>query len=73
MSDSALRRFLSPIVNFREGETLTRILMFAYSFLAMTAYNNIKPSATSKFISDLGAENLPWVYLIAGVTLGVIS
>ncbi len=46
--------------------------MFVYSFLVMTAYNNIKPSATSKFISDLGADNLPWVMLLAGLTIGVI-
>jgi AAA family ATP:ADP antiporter len=38
----------------------------------MTAYNSIKPSATSKFIKDLGADNLPWVYIIAGITLGII-
>ena len=69
---SFIRRFLSPVVDLREGETATVVLMFIYSFLVMTAYNNIKPSATSKFIKDLGADNLPWVYIIAGVTLGII-
>ena len=63
---------LSPIVDLREGESTTVILMFVYSFLVMTAYNSIKPSATSKFIKDLGADNLPWVYIIAGITLGII-
>ncbi len=72
MSIPLTRRLLAPIVNLREGETGTAILMFVYSFLVMTAYNNIKPSATSKFIKDLGADNLPWIYLIAGVTLGII-
>ncbi len=67
-----MRRLLSPIVDLREGEAATAVLMFIYSFLAMTAYNNIKPSATSKFIDDLGADNLPWVYIIAGLTLGII-
>src|SRR3970282_121046 len=38
----------------------------------MTAYNNIKPSATAKFIDDVGADNLPWVMLVAGVGMGVI-
>ena len=70
--DSFFRRLLSPIVNFREGEATTSLLMFVYSFLIMTAYNIIKPAATSKFIKDLGAENLPWVFLIAGFTLGII-
>ena len=46
--------------------------MFAYAFLAMTAYNIIKPVTRSKFISDLGADNLPWVQLGAGLLIGVI-
>jgi AAA family ATP:ADP antiporter len=72
MSKSFLRRLLSPMVDLREGETATAVLMFIYSFLVMAAYNNIRPSATSKFIDALGAENIPWVYLIGGLTLGII-
>jgi hypothetical protein len=30
-------RLLAPIVNVREGESLTALMMFAYSFLGMTA------------------------------------
>ncbi len=72
MIDPFLRRLLSPLVNFREGEAVTGVLMFIYSFLVMTAYNNIKPSAASKFIDDLGADNVPYVNLIAGLTMGFI-
>ena len=72
MSDSFFRRVLSPVVTFREGEATTSVLMFVYSFLVMTAYNSIKPSAASKFIEDLGAENVPYAFLIAGVSMGFI-
>ncbi len=72
MSDSFLRRLLSPILTLREGEAATAVKMFIYSFLVMTAYNNIKPSATAKFIDDVGADNLPWVMLVAGVGMGFI-
>lgn len=72
MSESFVRRVLSPVVTFREGEAVTGVLMFVYSFLVMTAYNNIKPSAASKFIADLGADNVPYVMLIAGLTMGFI-
>ncbi len=72
MIDSFLRRVLSPLVTFREGEAVTGVLMFIYSFLVMAAYNNIKPSATSKFIDDLGANNVPYVFLIAGLSMGFI-
>jgi AAA family ATP:ADP antiporter len=72
MGDSFLRRALSPVVNFREGEAVTGLFMFIYSFLVMTAYNNIKPSSAGKFIEDLGADNVPWVFLVAGLTMGFI-
>ena len=67
-----IRRLLAPLVQLREGESTTAALMFAYSFLAMTAYNIVKPITRSKFISDLGADNLPWVQLGAGLLIGVI-
>lgn len=67
-----LQRVLSPIVDVRKEESLTAFLMFAYSFLAMTAYNAIKPLTRSKFISDLGADNLPYVLLAAGFIIGIL-
>ncbi len=45
--------------------------MFAYSFLAMTSYNILRPITRSKFISALGADNLPYVQLTAGLLIGV--
>ncbi len=47
-------------------------MMFAYSFLAMTAYNILKPITRSKFIADLGPDNLPYVLLAAGVLIGIL-
>ena len=52
-------RLLRPIVQLREGESTTALLMFLYSFLAMTSYNIIKPITRSQFISSLGVDNLP--------------
>src|SRR4051812_18959003 len=67
-----LQRLLSPIVEVRKEESFTAFLMFAYSCLAMTAYNVIKPLTRSKFISNLGADNLPYVLLGAGLIIGVL-
>jgi AAA family ATP:ADP antiporter len=72
MRSNWLRRAFSPVAQFREGELATGVLMFAYSFLAMTAYNVIKPITRSKFISSLGADNLPYVQLAAGLLIGVL-
>src|SRR5579871_4209465 len=67
-----VRRMVNKVVSFREGEATTALLMFAYSFLAMTAYNILKPVTRSKFISALGADNLPYVQLAAGVLIGLL-
>lgn len=65
-------RLLRPIVQLRDGESTTALLMFLYSFLAMTSYNIIKPITRSEFISSLGADNLPYVQFGMGVLIGFI-
>jgi AAA family ATP:ADP antiporter len=67
-----LGRLAGRLVTLREGETATAVLMFSYSFLAMTAYNIVQPITRSKYISSLGADNLPYVQLAAGVLIGII-
>ena len=69
---SFVARLLRPVVQLRDGESTTALLMFLYSFLAMTSYNIIKPITRSQFISSLGADDLPWVTFGMGVTIGVI-
>ena len=69
---SLLARLLRPIVQLRDGEATTALLMFLYSFLAMTSYNIIKPITRSEYISKLGADDLPWVTLGLGILIGVI-
>src|SRR5215204_3584132 len=67
-----LQRALSPFVEVRKEETTGVLLMFAYSFLAMTAYNIIQPLTRSKVIQSLGAVNVPWVILGSGLIIGVL-
>lgn len=66
------QRLRSSVVELRQGEGVTALLMFSYSFLAMTSYNAIKPLTRSKFISTLGADNLPYVLLAAGFIIGIL-
>ncbi|HEY7441566.1 MAG TPA: HEAT repeat domain-containing protein [Vicinamibacterales bacterium] len=65
-------RVVSRILNLKEHEGLTALQMFAYSFLAMTAYNIVRPATRSQVITSLGADNLPYVQLAAGVLIGVL-
>ena len=67
-----MNRFVTKVVDVRRGEGSTALLMFAYSFLAMTSYNILKPLTRSKFIAQLGADNLPYVQLAAGILIGFL-
>ena len=67
-----LLRILAPLVDLREEEGITALLMFAYSFLAMAGYNVVKPATRSQFIDSLGADNLPYVQLVAGLIMGFV-
>ena len=67
-----LQRALSPFVDVRKEESAGILLMFLYSFLAMTAYNIIQPLTRSNLIRSLGAVNVPWVILGAGLFLGTL-
>ena len=69
---SLAARWLAPIAELRPGEGGTALLLFLYSFLAMTSYNIVKPVTRSQFISSLGADNLPWVQFGAGMLIGLL-
>jgi hypothetical protein len=60
-------RLVTRLIDTRSGETPVALLMFAYSFLAMTAYNILKPVTKSKLIDELGAVNLPPVLLASSI------
>jgi hypothetical protein len=47
------QRVLGRVVSLREDETTVALLMFAYSFLAMTAHNILRPITGSNFIDVL--------------------
>ena len=72
MERSFLQRLLQPLAEIRSGEAGTALMMFAYSFLAMTSYNIIQPLTRSKLISSLGAVNIPYVIFGAGLFIGLL-
>ena len=67
-----LPKMLGSVTSIRPDETTPAALMFAYSFLAMTSYNILKPITRSQFIIALGADNLPYVLFVAGILIGVV-
>jgi hypothetical protein len=70
--ESLTNRVVDRLTNTRSGERTVALLMFAYSFLAMTSHNILKPVTRSKFIDQLGSDNLPYVLLVSSVLIGVL-
>jgi AAA family ATP:ADP antiporter len=64
-----IRKLLSPVVELRKEEVATALMMFAYTFLLMWSYNIIKPITRSAFIKELGADNIPWMPLVASFVI----
>ena len=56
---NALRKLIAVVVEVRPDERATTILMFMYSFLAMTTYNIVQPVTRSAFIADFGPATSP--------------
>ena len=69
---AVIKKLLSPVVELRDREVPTALMMFTYSFLVMTAYTALKPVSRSKFITDLGADNLPLVQFGFGLAVGFV-
>jgi ATP:ADP antiporter, AAA family len=69
---SRVNRVLSKVLPVRADEATVALLMFAYSFLAMTAYNILKPITKSKAIDQVGADNLPYILMGSSVLIGVL-
>src|SRR5262245_30801120 len=70
--ESLGERVLGRLTNTRSGERAVALLMFAYSFLAMASHNILKPITKSKFIDQLGSDNLPYVLLASSIFIGVL-
>lgn len=72
MGRRILQRLLRPFCRVQEEEVYSLLLMFCYSFLAMSAYNIIQPTQRGLFINNLGALKIPYVQLAAGLFIGLV-
>ncbi len=63
-----LRTIIRKTFDVREGEFKISFWMQAYVFLIIAVLLIIKPTVNAIFLSELGAEQLPWAYLLVAVT-----
>lgn len=58
---------LRKLLNVRPGEEARTALMFVYSFLLIASLTIVKPVRAALFLSELGPEKLPYVYLLIAI------
>ncbi len=64
---------LSSIIDVRPGEVAITVLMSLYYFLVMVTYYFLKPARDSLFLVELGAEQLPFVFILIAVIVAPLT
>ncbi|WP_430409340.1 Npt1/Npt2 family nucleotide transporter [Kordia sp.] len=62
-----LKGFLNKTFGLRDGEIYISFLMQLYIFLIITVLLIVKPTVNAIFLSQLGAEHLPYGYLLVAL------
>ncbi|MEJ2721916.1 MAG: Npt1/Npt2 family nucleotide transporter [bacterium] len=57
-------RFFKSIIDVRRGELTLTLLMFFYYYLLLVTYYFLKPARDSLFLVRLGADQLPFVFIL---------
>lgn len=68
-----IKNILKKVFDVRDGEVKIALLMQGYIFLIIATLLIIKPTINALFISELGAVNLPFGYLLVAVTAVISS
>ncbi|MCH7887556.1 MAG: MFS transporter, partial [Candidatus Marinimicrobia bacterium] len=63
---------IRKVIDIRDDEIATSMLMFFYFFAIIASYYILKPVRNSLFLEQLGAINLPWVYIGTASIIGFI-
>lgn len=69
---TAPRSWFDTLTDVRHGEVRSLILMVLYGFFAMTSYYVVKPVRNAVFVDRVGADNLPYVYILTAVIVSLI-
>lgn len=68
-----MKRLLFRLFDIREGEGFRATLMFMYIFLIIASLLIIKPVRNSLFITEIGVDKLPIVFVLVALTAAVVT
>jgi AAA family ATP:ADP antiporter len=69
----SLRKTVQRIFDIREGELIRTLLMFAYLLLVIASYVTTKSVRDAMFLKKIGVDQLPYVFILIALVVGVIS
>ncbi|MFW6193535.1 MAG: HEAT repeat domain-containing protein, partial [Gemmatimonadota bacterium] len=69
---TALAGWLGDRVDVRADERRPAALLTAYGFLAMAAFYVLKPVRNSVFVARVGADELPYVYVVTAAVVALL-
>ncbi|MFQ5638430.1 MAG: Npt1/Npt2 family nucleotide transporter [bacterium] len=67
-----MNRSIQKAINIRPNEGVRTALMVCYALVVITSYNVLKPMTRSLFVSNLGLEQLPYLYIVLAGVVGVV-
>ena len=69
---SAVRSWYGSLTDIRREEVVPVALLSGYGFLALTSYYLLKPARNSVFVDRVGADNLPYVYILTAILVAIV-
>src|SRR5262245_22084351 len=69
----SLRKTFQRIFGIREGEWFRVLLMFSYLFLLIACYITTKSVRDAMFLTEIGVNQLPYVFILIALVVGSIS
>ncbi len=66
-----MQLFIRKFIDVREGELYRLLFMSGYIFVIIASYNVVKPMTRSLFITKMGLNQLPVLYMILAVVVAL--
>jgi AAA family ATP:ADP antiporter len=66
-------KVLKKLFNIRKGEEIRAFLMLAHIFLVISSLMIIKPVSHAQFLSQFGAKQLPFVFILVAIFAAVVT
>ena len=66
-----MKQLLQKTIDIRAGEWKRVLIMAGYNFVIIASYNVLKPMTRSLFVTEMGLQQLPFLYMLLAGVVGV--